>query len=317
MGEIERTLIWGAGAMGALYAEKLHEYGSNAVSLLAEGECFEKLVKNGLTVNGRNFHPDVVRPEEIAEPFDLVIVALKHHHLIADLWQLKKAVGGSTLIMSVMNGVDSEEILGDAYGRDKTILTVALGMDALRENGRVTYANEGRLLFGEMEREEPGEKVERVRRLFEKANIVHEVRRDMVRPLWWKMMINVGVNQASAVLGAPFGVFQRSGNARALMEKAMMEVVAVAEALDVGLTEKDIEEWNPILEKLSPTGKTSMLQDVEAGRKTEVEIFAGKILELGKKLDVPTPVNDVLFRIIGTFEEMASARKIQCGNSRH
>ncbi len=316
MKEIERTLIWGAGAMGALYAEKLCEYDPSAVSLLAGDERFEKLVKNGLTVNGRIFHPAVVRPDGIAEPFDLVIVALKHHHLIADLGQLKKAVGDDTVIMSVMNGVDSEEILCDAYGRDRTILTVALGMDALRENGRVTYANEGRLLFGEMERGEPGEKVERVRRLCEKANIVHEVRRDMVRPLWWKMMINVGVNQASAVLGAPFGVFQRSGNARALMEKAMLEVVAVAEALGVGLTEKDIEEWNPILEKLSPTGKTSMLQDVEAGRKTEVEIFAGKIIELGKKLDVPTPVNDVLFRIVATFEEMASARKIQCGNSK-
>ena len=88
------------------------------------------------------------------------------------------------------------------------------------------------------------------------------------------------------------------------MRMAMTEVIAIAEALKINLCEKDLDEWGRILKKLSPDGKTSMLQDVEAGRKTEVEIFAGKIKELGKKLKKPTPVNDTLFAIIKAYEEM-------------
>jgi 2-dehydropantoate 2-reductase len=79
-------------------------------------------------------------------------------------------------------------------------------------------------------------------------------------------------------------------------------VIALAEKAGIGLTEKDLDEWGRILTRLSPTGKTSMLQDVEAGRKTEVEIFAGKVVALGKDYRVPTPVNETLLRIIKVVE---------------
>jgi 2-dehydropantoate 2-reductase len=115
-------------------------------------------------------------------------------------------------------------------------------------------------------------------------------------------MINVGINQASAVLRAPYGVFQSSPDARALIRSLMEEVVTLAKKTGIGLTEKDIEKWGIIMNHLSPTGKTSMLQDVEAGRKTEVEIFAGKVVSLGKDYDVPTPVNATILRIIKVIE---------------
>lgn len=304
MTEIKRVVIWGAGAMGALYAQKLYEYDQDCIYLLANGGRYENLVNNGLTVNGTTFYPKVVRPGEKTRPFDLVIVALKHHHLIKSVSELKRAVADETIIMSVMNGIDSEHILGDAYGHEKVLPTVAVGMDALREKGRVTYANEGRLIFGNSENSQADERIEKVKRLFEAAKIAHEVSVDMIRPMWWKLMVNVGVNQTSAVLRAPFGIFQHSKSARSLMQMAMTEVVAIAKALKINLDEKDLEEWSRILKKLSPDGKTSMLQDVEAGRKTEVEIFAGKIKELGEKLGQPTPVNDTLFAIIKAYEEM-------------
>ena len=87
------------------------------------------------------------------------------------------------------------------------------------------------------------------------------------------------------------------------MESAMREVVSIAGAAGVALSEKDMEEWNAVLRSLSPDGKTSMLQDVEAKRKTEVEMFSGKVMELGKKYDIPTPVNETLYRLIKVIEE--------------
>jgi 2-dehydropantoate 2-reductase len=76
----------------------------------------------------------------------------------------------------------------------------------------------------------------------------------------------------------------------------------VAESAGIGLSAKDVDEWEGILSGLSPTGKTSMLQDVEAGRKTEVEIFAGKVIALGIRYHVPTPVNTTVQHIIKAIE---------------
>lgn len=89
------------------------------------------------------------------------------------------------------------------------------------------------------------------------------------------------------------------------MISASREVIAIAQKADINLTENDINNYLKVIATLSPEGKTSMFQDVEAGRKTEVEIFSGTVIELGRKYGVPTPVNDVLFRIIRAIEQLA------------
>jgi 2-dehydropantoate 2-reductase len=124
----------------------------------------------------------------------------------------------------------------------------------------------------------------------------------MRRTLWWKFMINVGMNQASALMRAPYGVFQTSEDARALMRALMQEVITLAQASAVNLAEADIEDWCAILQTLSAEGKTSMLQDIEAGRQTEVDVFGGKVVALGKALDIITPVNAALRHAIRVLE---------------
>ncbi|NIQ38072.1 MAG: hypothetical protein GTN81_05735 [Proteobacteria bacterium] len=114
---------------------------------------------------------------------------------------------------------------------------------------------------------------------------------------------NVGINQVSAILGVPYGVFQRSPEARELMESAMREAMNIAKAVKVDLIEEDIRNWYSFLMQLSPEGKTSMVQDVEAKRKTEVEMFAGKVIELGERYGIQTPVNETLFRTIKEIEQ--------------
>jgi 2-dehydropantoate 2-reductase len=113
----------------------------------------------------------------------------------------------------------------------------------------------------------------------------------------------VGMNPASAVLRAPYGTFQSSADARALMVALMREVLGLAGAAGVDLVEKDIDDWYAVLDTLSPQGKTSMLQDVEAGRKTEVEMLAGKVVDLGQKYGIATPVNQTMLRIIRVMEQ--------------
>jgi 2-dehydropantoate 2-reductase len=299
---IETISIIGAGALGAAYGGLLYDMDMRSVSFVAGGKRLERLRKEGLIVNGKRYFIPVIPPEDLSAPADLIIVAVKYHHLDDAIWDMRNKVGAETAIISVMNGIESEELIGAAYGMEKVLYAVSVGIDALREGNRVNYSNQGKIFFGEARNASLTDRVKRIQALFDRAGIIYETPPDMMRVLWWKFMINVGINQASAVLRAPFLVFQTAEEARNLMEAAMREVIRLSERAQVNLTEEDIKRFNEILLGLNPQGKTSMLQDVEAGRKTEVEMFAGKVIVLGRQYNIPTPVNQRLFDLIKKIE---------------
>jgi 2-dehydropantoate 2-reductase len=304
---IDKIAIVGAGALGAAYGSILYDMDPRCVCFIASGARYEKLKRGGVVVNGQPYAIAVVSPEE-ATPADLLIVAVKHHHLDQAIGEIKKAVGPATTILSVMNGIDSEERIGAVYGMDKVVYGLTLGIDAVREGNRVNYTNQGRIFFGEAKNPDMTERVRRIKELFDRAGIAHVIPPDMIRSLWFKYMVNVGANQASAVLRANYGTLRSSPEAMNLMDSAMREVIAIAGAMKVDLGEKDIGEWYKVLEGLNPGGKTSMFQDVEAGRKTEVEMFAGTVIELGKRYGIPTPVNRRLFDELRRIETASGAK---------
>jgi 2-dehydropantoate 2-reductase len=303
-GTIERIYIIGAGAVGAAYASIFYNMDPGCVSFIAGGERFERLQKEGVIVNGKNYPIPVLNSKEPFPAADLIIVTVKHHHLDQAIGEMKCGVGPATIIISLMNGIDSEERISAVYGAEKTLYATVVGIDALREGNNVIYTTQGKIFFGEKRNPVPSDRVRRVADIFNKAGIVHEIPADMLRILWWKFMINVGINQASAALKGPYGLFQTSTEAQRLMEASMREVIALAEKLAIDLSDQDIQKWYVVLASLSPTGKTSMLQDVEARRKTEVEMLAGKMIELGRKHGVPTPVNDHLLDTIKKIEAL-------------
>jgi len=287
--------------MGASFAAKFAA-ADFSVRLVAEGQRYDRLKRDGVFVNSQHWALPVVKPSEDHFPVDLLLVALKHHHLATALTGIDRLVGDQTAIISVMNGLDSERLIGAVCGMEKMLYAIAVGIDAVRDGHRVHYSNPGRLVFGEARNESLSERVRRVQTALTRAAIPHETPQDMLRALWWKFMVNVGMNQASAVMRAPYGVFQAKAEARGLMKALMLEVIPLAEAEGVDLQEVDVDEWLTILPTLAPSGKTSMLQDIEAGRKTEVEIFAGRVVALGRGHDIPTPVNQTLLQIIQVLE---------------
>jgi 2-dehydropantoate 2-reductase len=308
MSSIERISLIGAGAMGSFYASKLFDMDPDSIALIADGDRYERLKEKGFFVNDQHYVLPVMRPDDKSPPSDLIMVAVKHHHLPNAIRDIRNRIGGKTVLLSVMNGIDSEEQVGAAYGMEKVLYAVAVGIDAVRKDNRLTYTTQGRLFFGEAANPIVSQRVKDLQSLFDRAGIAYETPVDMIRIVWWKFMINVGMNQVSAVLRAPYSRFQTSQEARDLMESGMREVMAIAKKAQVALSEKDIEDWYSILSGLSPHGKTSMLQDVEAGRKTEVDMLAGKVMALGERYDVPTPVNKRIFRSIKEIEENAAKK---------
>ncbi len=302
MHPIKTIAIVGAGAMGAAYAKMFADAPQFTVSFVARGERHRRLADGALKVNGQPYQFPVRHPDRVAKPADLVIVALKHHHLAGALGDITAVVGRDTVILSVMNGLESEATIGAICGEDRMVYAIAVGIDAVREDDAFVYGSPGKIIFGANPHCAGTQAAARLREALERAAIPHEVPEDIMRVMWWKFMINVGVNQASAVLGAPYGVFQSSPDARDLMIALMQEVIAVAQKTGIDLSAADIDGWLEILASLSPSGKTSMLQDMEAGRKTEVELFAGQVVALGAQHHIPTPVNATILKIIKVLE---------------
>jgi 2-dehydropantoate 2-reductase len=218
---------------------------------------------------------------------------------------MKKRVGPNTIILFLMNGIASEEIIAEAYGTKNLLFGMCVAIDALRNGPFITFSSIGKICFGEESNSTYFQNVRLVKELFEQANIPYEIPENMLRTIGWKFMINVGVNQTSAVLRTNYQVFQQIPEARHMIMDAMQEVVKLSEKAGTNLTSSNIDEFLEILDALSPEGKTSKLQDIEAGRKTEVDYLAGKVQELRKKYQVPTTVNDMLFRMIHIIEKSA------------
>ena len=304
MHPIQKVLVCGAGAVGSSYLERLHELDPAMVGVIASGERRARLDREGVTVNGRLLPVRTVGPGDGGPLADVVLVAVKQHHLAAAIEDMRPFVGAETVVLSLLNGITSEDVLAAAFGPERILHGFVVGNDVLRDGSASSYTRIGKLVFGAAGGTPQDPRVERVKALLDRAGIPSTVPADVIREQWWKFMLNVGINQVSAVLRAPMGAFSTVPEVRELTRAASLEVVAVAQAERIALSPADVEAIFPIIATLAPYGKSSMLQDVEAHRKTEVEIFAGEVCARGRRHGIATPVNDVLGAILRGMERL-------------
>lgn len=301
--EIKNVSIIGLGALGILFGQHLtKKLPKGNVRIVADKERIERYKKEGVYCNGEKCDFHYVTPEEPCEPADLLIFAVKIHGLKDAVKAVKNHVGENTIILSALNGITSEAIIAEEYGMDKVLYCVAQGMDAVKVGNQLTYENMGMLVFGDKEPGVISKKTKAVAQFFEQTDFPHQVDTDMKKRMWGKFMLNVGVNQTVAVYQSNYGVIQKEGPAREMMIAAMREVIILSEKEGVNLTEEDLAYWLDVLSKLSPIGKPSMAQDVDAKRKTEVDLFAGTVLQFGKKHGIETPVNKELYNRLKEIE---------------
>jgi 2-dehydropantoate 2-reductase len=299
-GQISTIAVIGAGAMGGMYAAHFARAGFDT-RFVAAGERAKRLQAQGLVVNGERIDAGVVDADAPGGwVADLVIVAVKAHHLDAAIDQLAAVVTERSIVLSVLNGLDSEERIAQRLGNGPTVLlSIALAMDAERRDGEVRYRQAGKLVIGSRE-EDSSPALAVVEEALGRAGLACEAEtpQRMRHRMWWKFMINVGINQPSAVLNAPYGAFQHEGEARSLMEALIQEVLAVASAGGVALGADDVAAWHEVLAGQPPEGRTSMHQDVLAGRPTEVDVFGGRVVALGRRHGIPTPFNQAMVWVL-------------------
>lgn len=304
MKDIEKVLVCGIGAIGSIYANAINEYDSKNLRILVDKKRLENYTQNPKIFNGKPLNFNYILPDATDFKADLIIIATKFDGLNDVIKNMANFVKNDTVIISLLNGVTSEEIISKKYGWKNLPIAYYIGHSAMRDGNNITHDGVGTIVFGINDTTKTSEEcIERTKKYFDKVKIEYKIPEDMPHAYWLKYMLNVSSNQPSAILRMTFGDMQSNKKFMEFLVKIMKEVQAIAKAEGIKNTDKMIDEALKSFSKMTADGKPSTLQDVEGHRKTEVDMFAGTMIEFGKKHNIPTPYNMVLKDMLEVIQE--------------
>ena len=301
---IETVTIVGAGALGTVVGDAMvKSLGPEKVRFLADGDRLARCREQGVIYNGEKCDFRFSDGTE-GEPTDLLIFAVKGPALEKAMDLAEPSVGPDTIILSLLNGISSEETLSLRFGWEKVLYTVTQGLDPVREGNTVVRKGDGTIFVGVPQEDyfDREEKLAETVAFLERVGLPVRREEDILHRMWCKFMLNVGVNQVCMAYETDYAGVQQPGEARETMIAAMNEVRKVSACQGVLLTQKDLQEYLAVVDSLTPASIPSMRQDGLARRKTEVEMFAGTVLSLANRFGMRVPVNETLHQKIKEME---------------
>lgn len=302
MSSIKNVSIVGMGALGLMYGFHIASaLGNDSVSYIMDESRIKKNSKAEITVNGVSFTPKLVNETE-AVSADLLIVAVKYTALSSALETMKNCIDDHTIIMSVMNGISTENIIKEHFGHDKIVYTVAQGMDAQKYGNTLTYSKMGKLHIGAADGQDTAALYD-VIDFFEEIKMPYLHEADIMYRMWVKFMLNVGINQVCMVFNKTYSVTDEESEANRVLIAAMREVEVIGRAEGINLTEKDLNFCLDLERTLDQNATPSMGQDRINKKPSEVELFAGTVIALADKHGILVPANRYLYKRVYEIEK--------------
>ena len=299
--KIKKTALMGAGAVGSYFILGMTGKEDIDFCLVAEGERAERLSKEGVIINGREYRPPVVSPEE-ASGADLLLIATKYDALRDSLSAIRRAAGPGTMVISLLNGIDSEEILGTVIDPAQ-ILYAFMKITALRKGREVTFNPEVTpgLIFGEKDTREKTERAAAVEDLLQRAGLHGRFAPDILSEQWKKFCLNITYNLPQALFNVGYGAYFDSGYLMKIADRLQEEVRAVAAAYGIRFGELENKK-----DTHAPTVRFSTLQDLDNNRKTEVDMFLKVLQEKARAAGMEVPFSEYTRYGIHIREEINS-----------
>lgn len=303
---IKSVAVLGAGAVGSYVIWGLSEKKDIRLGVIASGERAKRLKNKGCKINDTVYHPEVWTPEE-AHGVDFLIVSLKYGALPGALDDITAVTGENTVIMSLMNGMDSEEIIAEKAGAEH-LLHAVIKVASHKENDGYVFNPEATLgiIFGEVSAPYDSERVQAVLDLFSGTGLHYRATDCILEEIWSKFRLNVCNNLPQAILGAGVGCYRDSVHMKAISDGLRAELMAIAEAKGIDINKADVSSGRG--SAVPPTARYSTLQDLDAGRHTEIDMFSGALIHMGKELGIPTPYNEFTYHMIKALEEKNDGR---------
>ncbi len=285
-----RIALLGTGALGSVLAARLVQGGSDVV-LVADDSRTERL-RRGLQVNGFTEFFEVLPLQTAPDGCDWLLLCTKAWQLESLLSRLKK---WDVAVVACQNGLGVVDMLAKQLGAKNVAGFVTGHGAARRTDGSVLHAGEGYAVIGAAVGA-PNSSLRQLRDAFDAGRIDTTLTSDLQGELWLKAIVNNGINPVAALAGVPNGAL-REGALRKQAQAACHEGAAVATALEITLPD---DPWQRALEIMERTAENhcSMLQDLGAGRRTEIEAITGVIVTNGHEVGVATPVSEALLRAI-------------------
>lgn len=297
--KIHKIALIGAGAIGAYLIWGFDGVPDITFTVAAEGPRKARLERDGIVINGEHHVLQVQEPNQAGKQ-DLIFIATKYGALDEAIFMLPPLIGPNTLILSLLNGVDSEDRIAQAAGSEHVVHSV-IRIASQRTQGEVHFDPERviGLSFG-LPDAKPSEqwKLDALSTLFANTRLRWNRSEDILTDIWVKFASNIANNLPQAVLGAPANLYTHSRHGLFLAQKLWSEVAAVAAARGIHLSEDVL-----IFPGQSPLAKYSTLQDLEAGRHTEIDMFAGQMLRMAEKAGIAVPYCEYTYHAVKALEE--------------
>ena len=286
------VVLLGAGAIGVLPAAQLAELDTVKLSVAASGERLARYRRDGIYLNDKLLPFDYAAPDELAAA-NLILVATKMPALAEALEDVALSVTGSTVFLPLLNGISAYEVIKQRFPDNVVLKGFHLGHASVRCGNKITHDGVGTIYCG-------GEKdaLDFAVGILKSAGVDVEAPENFEVAMWQKFVLNVGINQTQAFFKADYGKVQKSPELLRFAWDLMEEAVAVGRACNIALGDEVIESAMMVICRMPAVVKTSMLQDVEAGRITEVDAFAGTVCRLAEKHGIDVPKNKLVLEKI-------------------
>ena len=302
-----KIAVLGAGAMGSVIGGFLAKTGNEVTLIDVSRPAIDAINADGLKIEDKAGVVETVQLRATDQPasvgvVDLLLVFVKCYHTEAAVTNALPMIGSQTTVLSLQNGWGNGPRIAKIVGEDKLLLGVCYHSATVAAPGHVLHAGRGMTFIGEVNGKMT-ERLARVAKEFTGAGIEVTTTPNVLKEIWSKLALNVCTLPTSALLRFYAPQLVQHEAMLALMRSLLREVVAVAQAQGIAL---DFDErWEAItglLKRCGPNAKSSMLQDVEKGRHTEIDVINGAIVEAGQRLGIATPYNDAMVKMTKSLE---------------
>ncbi len=308
-----RVLVVGAGALGSVFGCLLRDRG-HEIGLLEPSARLGDIRDMGLTVSGlfgdhhcEGFGLYSSADQVPAGAHDVILITVKSFHTAEAARQIARKVGENALVVSLQNGLGNYEAIRDSVGEHRALAgRVIFGAQmAGKAHAKVTVYAEP-VMIGSPTNSVDMRRVAEVAAAFDEAQIPTEATTEINKYIWAKMLYNCALNPLSAILNVPYGRLLDTPGTRRLMRLVVEEVFAVARAHGIELFWKKPDDYvEALFGRLIPDTAghfASMAQDIQAGRRTEIEALNGAIVRLGETAGVDCPTNAALSDLVRAAE---------------
>lgn len=302
-----RIAVVGAGAMGSIFGARLAGGGHDVVLVDVARPLVDKINEAGVTVRRGEEStttrvPATAEPSEVG-PVDLVVFFVKCYHTAPAAELARPLVGPDTIVASLQNGWGNGDVLAAAFPPEQVVVGVTYNSGLLVEPGVVVHPADQPTLVGSFT-DGDAERASRVAAALESGGLAATVASPVRPEIWKKLVLNAATLPTAALTGMNAGALVAHEHMRELVAETAREAAAVARALGYDISaEERVEAILSLLEQAGPT-RASMLQDFEAGRRTEIDVINGAVVMAAEERGVPVPLNRAFVALVKGWETM-------------